>query len=89
MPKKPDNKFAVTVHPSGQISVLNPPLQARGGVSPSGQDTMPRWPAIAPLSPDEALNLAAWLVATAQRVCTGDARTQFNLLLGAIEAATP
>jgi len=85
MPGKPDtlNKFAVAVHSSGQIAVLNAPLQARDGVQSSGQDSMPRWPAIAPLSTADALNLAAWLVAVAR--VNGATREEFDRLLDAIE----
>jgi len=87
MPEKPDtlNKFLVSVHSSGQIAVLNPPLQARASVQSSGQgDSMPRWPAIGPLSPADALNLAAWLVVVAHG--DGTTRADFDRLLDAIES---
>ncbi len=55
------NKFGVDVDDAGAIVIGNAPLQARR--RPGAE--MPDWPAVAPLSPDEAINLAAWLVAKA------------------------
>jgi hypothetical protein len=75
------NKFAVGGAANGTIVVLNAPLQARRRVmGTNAMDTMPEWPAIAPLTVSDALNLAAWLVAVTGR------RDEFGQLLDAIEA---
>ena len=69
------NKFAVGGTTDGGIVILNAPLQAmhRPGAG------LPDWPAIAPLSAAEALNLAAYIVAVSGR------RAEFLALLDAIE----
>lgn len=76
------NKFLVGTVGTGDVVILNLPLQARSAQQPStavdfvgpngqiqhlaGADPVGwRWPATAPLSRGEALNLAAWLVAVA------------------------
>lgn len=84
MPEKPDvlNRFAVSVHSSGQIVVLNPPLQPREVSTPL--DNMRARHVVAPLSADDALNLAAWLVAVAHVSGGGAARAAFDRLLDAI-----
>ena len=75
------NKFAVGGAANGTIVVLNAPLQARRRVmGTNAMDTMPEWPAIAPLTVSDALNLAAWLVAVTGR------RDEFQQLLDAIVA---
>lgn len=70
------NKFGVGGTSDGKIVILNAPLQAmhRPGAG------LPDWPAIAPLSPGEALNLAAWIVAITGR------RFEFNAVLDEIQA---
>lgn len=74
------NKFGVGVTGDGKIVVLNPPLQARRLVTGTdAMDTMPAWPAVAPLTVPEALNLAAWLVTVTGR------RFQFDVILDEIE----
>jgi len=74
------NKFAVGVAGDGSIVILNAPLQARRRDFVEVEDAgMPEWPAVAPLTVSEALNLAAWLVAVTGR------RAEFNALLDAIE----
>jgi hypothetical protein len=72
------NKFLVGVQPNGQIRILNMPLQAR----PEGLEisSLPQWPATAPLTADEALNLAAWLVEATGR------RADLDRILDEIEA---
>lgn len=73
------NKFRVGIASDGTIAVLNPPLQARRLVPGANlTDTMPEWPAIAPLTVAEALNLAAWIVAVTGR------RFEFNSALDEI-----
>jgi len=76
------NKFLVSVHSSGHIVVLNLPLQARAVSNPVDTATLKHWPAVAPLTTDEALNLAAWLVAVAQ--VGGATREDFDRLLHAV-----
>ena len=74
------NKFAVGVAGDGRIAILNAPLQCRRRDFVEVEDAgMPEWPAVAPLTASEALNLAAWLVAV-----TGQ-RSRFDALLDAIE----
>jgi len=74
------NRFAVGVTGKGLIAILNAPLQARRRDFVEVEDAgMPEWPAVAPLTAPEALNLAAWLVAVTGR------RAEFNALLDAIE----
>jgi hypothetical protein len=74
------NKFAVGAAANGTIVICNAPLQARRrDVLDDGSLSMPEWPAVAPLTVSEALNLAAWLVAVTGR------REEFNRLLDAIE----
>ena len=75
------NKFAVGVAGDGTIVILNAPLQARAArsrqlVRAAG---LTEWPAVAPMTVAEALNLAAWLVAVSGR------RADFDQLLDAIE----
>ncbi len=75
------NKFAVGVAGDGTIVILNAPLQAAAArsrqlVRAAG---LTEWPAVAPLTVSEALNLAAWLVAVTGR------RFEFNGILDAIE----
>lgn len=72
MPLDTFNKFMVGAGHGG-IVILNLPLQARGQ-----RNSMPGWPAAGPLTEDEALSLAAWLVA-----CTGK-RDRFNEVLDAV-----
>ena len=74
------NKFVVGSAANGTIVILNPPLQARRRAAGIAGDTMPEWPAVAPLTVSEALNLAAWLVAVSGR------RDEFDRLLEAIQA---
>jgi hypothetical protein len=67
------NKFLVGAL-ADQVVILNLPLTARRGMG-----EMPDYPVPAPLTPDEALSLAAWLVAITGR------RADFDRLLDAIE----
>ena len=70
------NKLLVGGSTDGTIQILNLPMKAR--TSPGG-GALPLWPAPAPLRPDEAINLAAWLVALSGR------RAAFLRLLDEIE----
>lgn len=76
------NKFAVGVAGDGSIVILNAPLQADQARSKRIVEGagLSAWPAVAPLSVSEALNLAAWLVAVTGR------RFEFDGILDAIEA---
>jgi hypothetical protein len=75
------NKFCVGASIDGRIAILNVPLQARQlATGTDAIDSMPLWPAVAPLTASEALNLAAWLVAVTGR------RAEFLRLLDAVEA---
>ena len=75
------NKFLVGagVGERAGIVILNLPLLARRGDLQPGAG-MPEWPALAPLTADEAINLAAWLVAVSGK------RAEFLRLLKAVEA---
>lgn len=72
------NKFAVAAR-GKEIVILNPPLPARA--PERGGSGLPGWPAVGPFSQDEALNLAAWIVAI-----TGQ-RDRFLELLEQVERA--
>ncbi len=61
----------------GQIVILNLPLNARRSDQVEGT-AMPHWPVPAPLTADEAINLAAWLVALSGK------RAEFLELLEAV-----
>lgn len=69
------NKFLVGDQ-GGKVMILNLPLQAR----PTAPGQF-EWPHVGPLERDEALNLAAWLVAI-----TAVDRAEFLRLLDAVEA---
>ncbi len=60
-----------------RVQILNLPLLAR---TIPGGGALPLWPAPAPLSQNEALNLAAWLVAVTGR------RADFLRLLDEVES---
>jgi hypothetical protein len=77
------NKFCVTAYrptPDSDgcplVEILNLPLKAR---TENGGGALPLWPAPAPLRLDEAINLAAWIVAMTGR------RAEFLRLLEEIE----
>lgn len=83
------NKFLVGASADGKaICVLNLPMEYRladvlkeiGILAASSPTDVRAWPAPAPFTPDEALNLAAWLVAVTGR------RADFLALLDAVQA---
>lgn len=81
------NRFMVGSSVNGQIVILNLPMGVEAGVTTPAVDhegttvapALPRWPAVGPINSDEAINLAAWLVAVSGR------RAEFLLLLDAVE----
>lgn len=73
------NKFCVGSH-AAQIAIANLPIAARWRADQIEiAPPLPEWPGVALLTSDEALNLAAWLVAVTGR------RREFLELLEAIE----
>jgi len=81
------NKFLVGARAGAdQVVILNLPLQARAQLqlrthdpNLDKADELPEWPAVGPLTPDEAINLAAWLVAVSGK------KREFLELLAAVE----
>jgi hypothetical protein len=82
------NRFMVGANVAGQIVILNLPMGVRATVTTPAVDhegtpvmpALPEWPAVGPLTAEEAINLAAWLVAVSGK------RAEFVRLLAAVES---